>query len=164
MKINYEILYFFKYGIEFNLISLDLIKKWTDRLIMDKKVDENFYVFEISTSQYSSEILTLINLELEKLHKTPDLKTIGQSIIGFISKKLNLGQINIDEASSENYKIQLHFLQETEFDLGGYQLDDIYQLARQNIVGDYAKEQQNLKDYLKNCESVLNNFLIEYDL
>ncbi len=131
---------------------------------MEEKAEDNFYIFEISTARFSSKILTILDLELEKKHQTPDLKIVGQSLVGFISKKLKKGLINIDEASTENYKIQLHFLQETDFDLDGYNLDDVYQLARQNIVGNYEKEKQTLKTYLLDCEMKLNELLTKYGL
>jgi len=164
MKISYQTLYFFKYGLEFNLITKDWIKNWADRLIMDDKVGDNFYIFDICTARFDNEILTLINYEIERFVENVDLKEVGKSLIGLIYKNLKNGLINIDGASSKNYAIQLHFLQETDFDLGGYNLDDVYQLARQNIVGDYEKEKQNLINYLIVCERKLDDFLLKHDL
>jgi len=164
MKISHQILYFFKYGLEFNLITKDLIKNWADRLIIDDKVGDNFYIFDISTARFDTEILTLINCEIERGNENVDLKEVGKSLLGLIYKKLKNGMINIDRASSKNYAIQLHFLQETDFDLGGYNLDDVYQLARQNIVGNYEKEKQNLINYLIVFERNIEDFLIMHEL
>jgi len=164
MKISHQTLYFFKYGLEFNLITKDLIKNWADCLINEDNVGDNFFIFDISTARFDSEILTLINSEIERFIENVDLSEVGKSLIGLIYKKLKNGLINIDRASSKNYTIQLHFLQETDFDLGGYNMDDVYQLARQNIVGDYEKEKQNLINYLMTCEKRLDDFLIKYDL
>ena len=87
----------------------------------------------ISAVKFDKEILTILNLELEKITENIDPKKVGQSLIELVSKKLESGLITIDDASSKNYSIQLHFLQETDHDLVGYNLDDLYQLARQKI-------------------------------
>ena len=161
---NYEILYFFKFGLELNLIPKEWITNWADQLIMDDKNDNSDVVIDLSMASYSSAQLTILNLELEKEHEIPNLKYIGQALVGLISRKLNKGSINIDSASHENYQLQLFFLQEIDVSLGGFELDDYYQLARQKIVGDYESEKQKLRKYLLDCEKNLNELLIRHSI
>lgn len=94
----------------------------------------------------------------------PNFEKIGKSLVGFISKKLHKKAINSNIASYENYKIQLHFLEKYETDLGAYDFDDNYRLAEQKIVGEYQKEKNKLKKYLSDCEATLDMFTKNYCL
>lgn len=157
---NYhEVLYFFKIGLEQNIIEQDLVKHWSDNYAKNENEDKPLSIFEFSISENLSQIITIINQELGELHEFPDLKTIGKALVGTVSKKLNKNIIDIDKASEENFKIQYMFIRELGIDLDANTYNEAYLKSKNKNAADYEKEKKKLEKFLSECESIYDKFL-----
>lgn len=160
MKIDKNILTIFKLGLQFKLVQLDYIIDWSNELlnrVSSNTIKTNFFVSNLSNCNIESEALSIIEEQLDS-EKVLENELVGFSLVGFISKKYKQNKLSLFDASYENYKIQLHF-KNLEFDLEAYDFDVKFQLAKDQITGDFEIEKKRLTDYLNKCELVLEKQL-----
>lgn len=140
-----DILTIYRIGLEVGLIDAKSIIKWADSRIAHTDISEEDYLIDLSLSGRGGINETIHLLKINE--SNPNYELVWQTLYGLTKYQIDNTVIDLKRACYAISSIANQIKNETEYDLFGMELDDLFYLASSGITDNVGSINETLNKY-----------------